>query len=124
MYRDETCGAAAVTQLISGGFPTKKILLGIPMFGRSFLGAKGPRQTFIGSGGDDGTFDYNQLPRAGCVEVTDKRRISAQSIGGDGGFVTYDNPQSVRDKAEFCTQKGLGVSTAVLERIVPKSRVY
>jgi chitinase len=31
-------------------------------------------------------------------------------VGGDGGFVSYDNPETVRAKAAFAKQKGLGVS--------------
>lgn len=110
MNKDETSGSSGVSYLMSKGFPPKKILLGIPTYGRSFLAATGPGQGFRGGGGDDGTFEYNQLPRKGCKEGTDKRHVAAYCIGGDGGWVTYDNPESVKTKAGFCKQKGLGVS--------------
>ncbi|UKZ75927.1 hypothetical protein TrVFT333_003623 [Trichoderma virens FT-333] len=84
------------------------ILLGIPTYGRSFLKANGPGQDFNGVGGQDGTFEYSELPRKGCKEIVDRRYIAAQCVGGDGGFVTYDNPETVKVKAEFCKQKGLG----------------
>lgn len=109
--KDETSGSSGVSYLMSHGFPAQKILLGIPTYGRSFLHATGPGQKFRGGGGDDGTFEYNQLPRKGCKEVVDKRHVAAQCIGSDGGFVTYDNPDTVKVKAGFCKQKGLGVST-------------
>lgn len=109
--KDETSGSSGVSYLMSHGFPAQKILLGIPTYGRSFLHATGPGQKFRGGGGDDGTFEYNQLPRKGCKEVVDKRHVAAQCIGADGGFVTYDNPDTVKVKAGFCKQKGLGVST-------------
>lgn len=111
MSRTEPSGSSGVSCLISKQVPPKKILLGIPTIGRSFLSASRPGQPFTGCGGQDGTFEYNQLPRSECTEVTDKRRVAAQCVGGDGGFVTYDNPESVRSKAEFCKIKGLGVST-------------
>lgn len=110
MNKDETSGSSGVSYLMSHGFSAKKILLGIPTYGRSFLHASGPGQKFKGGGGDDGTFEYKQLPRKGCKEAVDKRHVAAQCVGSDGGFVTYDNPDTVKIKATFCKQKGLGVS--------------
>jgi chitinase len=110
MNKDEGSGSSGVQYLMAHGFPAKKILLGIPVYGRSFLHATGPGQKFRGVGGDDGSFDYNQLPRRGTKEQVDKRTVAAQCVGGDGGFVTYDNPETVKIKAAFCKQKGLGVS--------------
>ncbi|KHN96854.1 chitinase 18-3 [Metarhizium album ARSEF 1941] len=110
MSGEEPSGSSGVAHLMSHGFPSGRILLGIPTYGRSFQHATGPGQNFKGAGGDDGTFEYDQLPRKGCKESVDKRRISAQCVGGDGGFVTYDNPDTVKAKAAFAKQKGLGVS--------------
>lgn len=110
MNREETSGSSGVGHLISHGFPARKILLGIPTHGRSFLHAAGPGHRFRGGGGDDGSFEYHQLPRTGCTEMVDKRHVAATCLGGDGGFVTYDNPETVKTKAGFCKQKGLAVS--------------
>lgn len=110
LNRDEMSVASGVGYVISKEFPPKKVLLGIPVYGRSFLQAAGPGQSFEGGGGEGGTFAYNELPRPGCKEIVDKRHIAAQCVGGDGGFVTYDNPETVGAKAAFCKQKGLGVS--------------
>lgn len=110
MNKDETSGSSGVSYLMASGVPGKKILLGIPLFGRSFLQATGPGQKFKGVGGEDGSFEYKDLPRRGTKEQVDKRSVAAQCVGGDGGFVTYDNPDTVKMKAAFCKQKGLGVS--------------
>lgn len=110
MQKDESSGSGGVKYLMSQGVPAKRILLGIPVFGRSFLQASGPGQNFQGTGGTTGVFEYNQLPRPKTKEVVDKRSVGAMCVGGDGGFVTYDNPDTVKTKAEFCKQKGLGVS--------------
>uniref|UniRef100_A0A8H7TN04 chitinase n=1 Tax=Bionectria ochroleuca TaxID=29856 RepID=A0A8H7TN04_BIOOC len=108
MSKDEESGSSGVSYLISHGFPAKKVLLGIPTFGRSFLHTSGPGHRFRGcGGGEDGTFEYNQLPRHGCKEVVDKRHVAAQCVGDDGGFVTYDNPDTVKLKVSYCKQKGL-----------------
>lgn len=108
MRSDEASAASGVAYATSQGFPAQGILLGIPTHGRSFLHASGPGQMFKGSGGDGGLFEYSQIPRKGCSEAVDKRHVAAQCVGADGGFVSYDNPDTVRAKAAFCKQKGLG----------------
>jgi chitinase len=110
MSKDDTSASSGVSYLIGCGCPAKKINLGIPLYGRSFLGVSGPGHRFKGAGGEEGCFEYNQLPRKGTKETVDKRVGAAMCVGGDGGFVTYDNPDTVRMKASYCKQKGLGVS--------------
>ncbi|KAK8075840.1 hypothetical protein PG997_010503 [Apiospora hydei] len=108
---DSPSAAGAVAHLLSRGCPASRINLGIPVYGRSFLGVTGPgHRPKGGHGGEDGTgaFEYHQLPRRGAKEVTDKRVGAASCVGGDGGFVSYDNPDTVKMKARFCKQKGLG----------------
>ncbi|RDW82659.1 chitinase-2 [Coleophoma cylindrospora] len=100
--------AAAVDYVLSTGFPAAKILLGIPVYGRSFLGASGPDQSYTGQGGEEGTFEYKELPRPGAQEVVDTTAVAAWCAGGDGGFVSYDNPETVRLKAKYVKDKRLG----------------
>lgn len=115
---NEPSGSAVVDYVISTGFPASKILLGVPVYGRSFLGASRPGQSFTGHGGDEGTFEYKQLPRNGAEEIVNTRVGAAFCVGGDGGFVTYDNPETVKLKANFCKEKGLGVSHLSIPRIL------
>ena len=105
----EPSASAAVDYAISTGFPPRKILLGIPVYGRSFLGATGPGHRYNGSGGEDGTFEYKELPRNGTEEIINTRVVAAFCVGGDGGFVSYDNPETVKLKAKYCREKNLGV---------------
>ncbi|TVY33955.1 Endochitinase B1 [Lachnellula occidentalis] len=105
---DEPSGSAAVDYVLSTGFPAAKILLGVPVYGRSFLGAAGPGYPFAGHGGEEGTFEYKHLPRKNAEEIVNTRVVAAFCTGGDGGFVTYDNPETVKMKAGYCREKGLG----------------
>ncbi|OAA62694.1 chitinase 18-3 [Niveomyces insectorum RCEF 264] len=110
LNKDEPSGASAVHYLMSHGVPSKKILFGVPLYGRSFLNTSGPGHRFNGVGGAanmDGIFEYRELPRPGTKEQVDRRVVGAQCVGGDGGFVSYDNPETVETKVEFCRQKSL-----------------
>lgn len=109
MNKSDLSVDAGVRFLLANGVPAKKILLGIPLFGNSFLGVNGPGHKNRGMGGDGGSFEYSQLPRKGTKERVDKQAVAAYCVGGDGGFVSYDNPDTVREKASYCKQKGLGV---------------
>jgi chitinase len=110
MTREEVSGSIAVAFVMSRGFPGQSILLGVPTAARSFLRCEGLDREFDGVGGENGLIDYSELPQSGCTEIVDRRRIAAFCTGGDGGFVTYDNPETTEEKADFCKQKRLGVS--------------
>jgi chitinase len=100
-------GASAVQYVLNNGVPREKLLLGIPLYGRSFLGASGLHRPYQGSGGREGIFEFRELPRSSTTELYDEFRVAAYCIGGDGGFVTYDNAVSVTAKAEYVKQIGL-----------------
>lgn len=100
--------SSAVAYIQSQGVPTGKILLGIPTYGRSFLGASKVADTFKGQAGEEGTFEYRDLPRPKASLKFDDAVGAAFCVGGDGGFVTYDTPKSVAMKADFARQQKLG----------------
>ncbi|POS83540.1 hypothetical protein EPUL_004943 [Erysiphe pulchra] len=104
---NENSADKAVHYLLSKGFPLSKVLLGIPAYGRSFLGAAGPGQVYTGLGGDEGAVVYKNLPRPNTQENVDRRLVSAYCVGGDGGFISYDNPDTVKLKANYCNAFGL-----------------
>lgn len=101
-------GAAAVQYCVSQSVPPGKILLGIPCYGRSFLSSSGPGQPYAGHGGNEGTFEYVELPRPGSHVYVDEEAVAACCVGRDGGFVTYDVPRTVGLKARFVRERGLG----------------
>lgn len=101
-------GHSAVAYMHSQGVPLRKILLGIPAYGRSFLGADGVGQRYSGHAGQGGTFDYNSLPRPGAQELVDREVVAAYCVSEEGGFVTYDNPETTQMKANFVKATRLG----------------
>ncbi|KAH8700682.1 glycoside hydrolase [Talaromyces proteolyticus] len=99
---------SAVLYFMSQGVHAKKLLLGVPAYGRSFVGAEHVDQPYSASGGEDGVFDYSELPRPGAKEVVDDTVGAAYCVSSDDGFVSYDNTRTVEQKAKFVTSLGLG----------------
>ncbi|PHH67787.1 hypothetical protein CDD82_1129 [Ophiocordyceps australis] len=100
LFRDETnpngtkfWTEQAVADYIAAGVSSRKIILGIPLYGRSFARAAGPGSGFSGPGGgsvQDGVWLYRDLPRPGAREYTSDALGAAWSIGNssqahDGG---------------------------------------
>ncbi|KAJ4164310.1 hypothetical protein LMH87_005987 [Akanthomyces muscarius] len=106
LAKDEPSTSTAASYLVSRSFPAQKILLGIPTFGTTFPGCDGPAQPYDPA--SSRSVDYLGLPVEGRQEGIDRRRISAYCAGGTEGFIAYDNPETVKEKADFCKQKGYG----------------
>ncbi|KAF2807043.1 chitinase 1 precursor [Mytilinidion resinicola] len=98
---------SAVAYILKQGVSPNKLLLGVPAYGRSFLNTHGVGHPFSGTAGEEGTFEYKDLPRPGTQELVDEQVGAAYCVGGDGGFITYDNPQTVKMKANYAKQNGL-----------------
>jgi chitinase len=98
--------AQGVEYLLSHDFPAHKIILGIPAYARSFAGASGPGEPFTGTE----EIEYRDLPREWVRDVTIDRKLCVASyVDEEGkGFVSFDVPETVRIKAEYVRQKGLG----------------
>lgn len=100
---------SAVTYFLNQNVQSNKLLLGIPVYGRSFTEADNINQPYSGADGADGVFDYSELPRPGAKEMIDESVGAAYCVGGsDGGFVSYDTPRTVEHKAKFVADMGLG----------------
>ncbi|KAH7062514.1 glycoside hydrolase [Macrophomina phaseolina] len=102
-------GHGAVEYVLARGVAARKIVMGVPVYGRSFLGVKGAGEKFSGHGGDaGGVFEYRELPREGASLGVDERVVGAMCSGGDGGWVSYDSPETVARKARYVRERGLG----------------
>lgn len=102
----------AVTDYISAGVTASKIVMGMPIYGRSFEATNGLGQSFtgIGSGSwENGVWDYSDLPRSGATEFHDSQAVAAYSYDSSTKeLISYDTPVEINTKSEYVKSKGLG----------------
>jgi chitinase len=121
-------GDATVSNLIAGGMPANKIVLGVGMYGRGWRNVTGAQDgnPFSGTGGgplvpgtwEDGVFDYRQIESNfagtggtgvnGYVAGYDATAQGAYVWKADGGnLISYESPRSAKAKAQYAVQRGL-----------------
>ncbi|KAF3762511.1 family 18 glycoside hydrolase [Cryphonectria parasitica EP155] len=103
----------AVSAYIAAGVHPSKIVMGLPLYGRSFEGTLGLGEPFdgVGSGDDLGTgqWRFRDLPRPGATEFYDP--VAKASYSYDEAtqeLISYDTVQSVDEKSAYLKSKGLG----------------
>ncbi|KAJ5579386.1 Endochitinase B1 [Penicillium hetheringtonii] len=102
----------AISYYISHGVSANKIVLGMPLYGRSFMNTAGPGTSFngVGSGSwENGVWDYKALPLAGASVNYDSSLVASWSYDSSQRMmVSYDTPQVAQVKAQYIQSKGLG----------------
>ncbi|KAF4964366.1 hypothetical protein FSARC_7691 [Fusarium sarcochroum] len=101
----------AISDYIAAGVPARKILMGMALYGRSFLNTDGLGKSYSGIGGDnkEGTFLLKVLPRPGATQYFDSNVMATYTYDSKKReLVTFDNIASGKAKAGYISQNGLG----------------
>ncbi|KAF9012319.1 glycoside hydrolase family 18 protein [Cyathus striatus] len=104
----------AVYYYISKGVARSKIVLGIPLYGRSFLNTQGPGSSFSGIGPgswEAGVYDYRALPLPDSYVYRDEKSVASWSYDFQKKeMVSYDNEEVAKWKGEWIKKEGFGGS--------------
>ncbi|KAI1143463.1 glycoside hydrolase family 18 protein [Hypoxylon sp. FL0543] len=102
----------AIRHYISQGIHPRKILMGIPLYGRAFEGTSGLGQNYssVGEGGPQpGVWYYKDLPKPGAKVVYDNVAKATYSYDEKTKeLISYDDVRSVSFKAEYIQWRDLG----------------
>ncbi|KAI0958786.1 hypothetical protein AcV7_004497 [Taiwanofungus camphoratus] len=99
---------------VSQGVQRSKIVLGIPLYGRSFMNTEGPGRPFqgIGTGSwEQGVYDYRALPLPGSYMFRDEQALASWSYNYQTKeMVSFDSEEVGMWKGDWIKREGLGGS--------------
>ncbi|KAI8886303.1 glycoside hydrolase family 18 protein [Backusella circina FSU 941] len=113
LYGGKTNVDQAVRGFEAAGVPSRKIVMGMPVYGRGF--SKSDNTTGSSFNGvpkgswEEGSYDYKDLPQPNAVEYYDPDTVASWSYDAKKKeFVTYDSPKVIEAKCDYIEENGLG----------------
>ncbi|KAG6029031.1 Endochitinase 1 [Claviceps citrina] len=104
----------ALKAYIHGGVPAHKIVLGMPIYGRSFQDTDGIGKHYSGIGGgswENGVWDYKVLPKDGAIVQYDSVAKGYYSYDNrTKELISFDTPSMIEEKVSYLRGKGMGGS--------------
>ena len=102
----------AVEAYVRKGIRAGKIVLGMPLYGRSFEATGGIGQPYNGIGGgsiQSGVWLFKDLPKPGAQELWDDVAVASYSYDpSTRELVSYDTLRSASAKTDYLRRRGLG----------------
>ncbi|KAJ5500637.1 hypothetical protein N7453_009688 [Penicillium expansum] len=102
----------AIEYYTSHGVASHNIVLGMPLYGRSFTNTNGSGQPYNGVGvgsWEIGVWDYKALPQTGCMVVNLDHEAASYCYNSESRLlISYDTPEIARKKGEYIKSKELG----------------
>ncbi|KAF7315655.1 Glyco-18 domain-containing protein [Mycena indigotica] len=112
IYGGPISASTAVEWYISQGVERSKLILGVPLYGRSFMNTEGPGKPFSGIGPgswEQGVYDYRALPLPGSHLFRDEKVMASWSYDyNKKEMISFDTEEVIRWKAEWIANTGLG----------------
>ncbi|KAF5001369.1 hypothetical protein FDECE_10973 [Fusarium decemcellulare] len=104
----------AVKAYIKAGVPAQKLVLGMPIYGRSFETTSGIGQSYSGVGEgswEQGVWDYKVLPKSGAEVKYDEVAQAYYSYDASTQeLISFDTPEVIQKKVAYLQGLGLGGS--------------
>ncbi|PSR74615.1 hypothetical protein PHLCEN_2v9681 [Hermanssonia centrifuga] len=104
----------AIHWYIAQGVSRDKVIMGVPLYGRSFLSTDGPGTPFQGIGPgswEAGVYDYRTLPLPKSYVLRDEHALASWTYNYQTKeMVSFDSEEVGRWKGEWIRNEGLGGS--------------
>lgn len=112
---DAPSGAASVTAFLRAGVPAKKLVLGVPFYGRGWKGAKSENNgLYQDAAAAEGGMSWSNLTQSYIDKNGYSRWWDSAAKApylwkaGEGRVVTYDDPASLKEKCRFVKKRNMG----------------